>query len=225
MKFSRTYSTPGDPYAGVTFRAAYLAHRQPRRIGDFRGARRHGSGDLESGRRRRACAKVLPQSRRPEGDDASRRGGRAGLAPALDRRRTARWRRCRATTSSGPSATRARSSTAWRDAGRTGAGSTATSIRKTTRKSISTRCARCSPARSARRTRRNGSTPACIGRTAFPGPAQGHWYVDPADGIAKRIGRYLFASAGQRLLYPWNRGRSRQRGRHLRWRHARSAHL
>ena len=41
------------------------------------------------------------------------------------------------------------------------------------------------------------------------GPAQGHWFVDPADGTRKALTRYVYPSPGVGLLHPWNRGRSR----------------
>ncbi len=111
-----------------------------------------------------------------------------------------RWRRCRATSSSGPSATRARSSTGWRAAGRIGAGSTATSIPKTTRRSTTTRCARCSRARSARRTHRNGSIPDCIGRTASPVRRKVIVSSIAADGDCEGVARYVLSPSGLRVL-------------------------
>ena len=36
------------------------------------------------------------------------------------------------------------------------------------------------------------------------GPAQGHWYVDPVRRNGARFGRHLFAPAGQRVLHPRN---------------------
>ena len=225
MKFARTYSAPGDPYAGVTFEPRTLANRQSRRIGDFRGQGRDGAGELEPGRGRRPRPEVLPQGGRPEGDHARsrKRACRSGCGARSPTDR--RWRRSRATISSARSATRAKSSTGWPAAGPIGAGSTATSTRKTTRRSTTTRCARCSRVRSARPTRRSGSTPACTGRTASRARRKGTGTSITADGAGTSLARHVLAPAGQRVLHSRNRRRSRQRRRHLRRRHSRSAHL
>ena len=76
--------------------------------------------------------------------------------------------------------TRARSSTASPAPGPTGAGSTATSTPARTPPPSTTSSATCWRPRWPPPTRRSGSTPACTGPTASAGPAQGHWYVDPA---------------------------------------------
>ena len=86
MKFHRTYSTPDDPYAGIDVRAAHLADRQPRRVGDLRSQGRHGADRLEPGRGRRARPEVLPQGRRAQGAPPRARGRRARVAVALGRR-------------------------------------------------------------------------------------------------------------------------------------------
>ena len=69
MKFHRTYSAPGDPYAGHGVRAAHLADRQSRRVGDLRGQGRHGADRLEPGRGRRPRPEVLPQGRGAQGNE------------------------------------------------------------------------------------------------------------------------------------------------------------
>ena len=158
MKFARTYSAPGDPYAGVAFEPRTSQHRQPERVDDFRG-QGHPDPDRPGVRSRpissRRSISARPAFRAPSRASKSRafRSGCGAPNPPTAR----------------PSArkpTPARCSTGWPAPGRTGAISTATSRPKTTRASITTRCARCWRARSAPPTPRSGSTPGCIGRTA-----------------------------------------------------------
>ena len=98
-------------------------------------------------------------------------------------------------------------------------------IRERRAASISTRCARCSRVRSARRIRRNGLTPGCIGRTASPDRRKAISTSIRRRRSAKASSQHLRASASFGVLHPWDRRRSRQRRRPLRRRRSRSAHF
>ncbi len=170
MKFSRTYSAPGDPYAGVAFepRTSRIVNPDGSVIFEARDVMVPASWSqvavdvLAQKYCRKAGVPKHTERVVEEGvPDWLQRSAADGAALGRSFARRAVRRR---------NAMRVRSSAAWRGAGRTGVGSTVTSIRKTTRAFITTRCARCSRVRSALRTRRNGSTPDCTGRTAFRVP-------------------------------------------------------
>ena len=200
--------------------AACLEREESPAVCHLRGQRRHGTRNLESGCGRRAGAEILPQGRCAEGDGAGPRGRRARVAAALHRRR-AGPKPCRATRSSVRSGTPVKSSIGWRAAGRTGAGSMATSTPRATPKSITMK-ARCWLAKSALPIHRNGSIPDCIGRRHFRARARA--LVRGFDQRrSKALSRPFLIPFG--VLYPWNRGRPRQRGRHLRWRRSRGPDL
>jgi len=93
MKFARTYSAPGAPYAGVGVRAAHVADREPRREARVRGQGHRHTDRVVPGRDRHPGPEVLPQGRRPRQDGANRRGRRPGVAVALGAGRRRKVRR------------------------------------------------------------------------------------------------------------------------------------
>ena len=217
MKFARTYSAPGEPYAGVAF--------EPRtsRIVNPNGSMIFEAKDIQiPADWSQVATDIIAQKYfRKAGVPSALKGveepdiPRVAVALRARRRRDLRARDRRPSGLPSPG----------RHAGPTGAISTATSIPRATRARTTTRCARMLARQIGAPNSPQWFNTGLHWAYGIAGPAQGHYFVDPKTGELTESHQRLRAPGSPRLLHPIRQRRSGQRRRHHGPVGSRSAHL